>query len=266
MSFAIAYPGAAAEPLSSHGGAWLTGRPTSILCHFTVGCGDPHDTLASRNLSVHFGVMRDGKVLQYVDCALVAYHAYSMSEHAIGIEHAAWPGTCDLTVVQLQASAKLNAWLCARFDIPAVRAPGANLTKRGIGSHADGLEPGHNTWDPNGHYDQIWKADIAWLTGTQRTLTDRSPWTAAQYIEAVKTAMGGGDDLPYTEVQLKGIIQEAFSGLITQTGEFPNAVHFADGQFLRWSGGARPTGTTPAIIAKQAGWDQADGKTPPAVH
>jgi len=192
------YPGAIIEPLPSKCdmGPWGGGQPLSILNHYTVGCGDPSGTLAAEGLGVQFYVDRAGKVHQLIDAAHWCWHAYEMSHHAVGIEHVAYPGTCDLTVPQLEASAKLNAWLCKTFGIPAVRAPGASLYKRGIGSHNDGLEPGHNTWDPNGHYDGIWKADVAWVQGGERTLLNRSPWTAGQFITAVKAALTPAPPLP----------------------------------------------------------------------
>jgi hypothetical protein len=115
----------------------------------------------------------------------------------LGIEHVCMPDTCNLTVPQLQASAKLNAWVCRNFGIPVVRSPGAAL-KPGLKAHNDGLEPGHNTWDPKGHWDGIWQPDTPWTQ--QYAGLKRSPWTARAYLDSVTSYMPtkpptGGDVL-----------------------------------------------------------------------
>ncbi len=158
-------------------------RPVGIVHHFTAGCGDAWVTLNQRQVSSHFWVGRDGSVEQYVDTDDRAWHAGGANELFIGVEHQALPGTCDLTDTQLYMSAALSAWLCWMYGIPLQRSYGAPLTP-GFKAHNDGLDPAA-TWNPNRHYDGIWKPDVPWVTGLDRAMLERSPWTWDNYAWAV---------------------------------------------------------------------------------
>ncbi len=108
-----------------------------IVLHATDGHGSADRTAAyfasgaeGRNASAHFVIGQDATVIQCVKLADVAYHAHTANSSSIGIEHCArTPGEfghddpgMPPTTVQLQASAKLIAWLCARLEIPCDRA------------------------------------------------------------------------------------------------------------------------------------------------
>jgi N-acetyl-anhydromuramyl-L-alanine amidase AmpD len=79
--------------------------------------------------SAHFVVGQDGTVIQAVRTLDVAFHAHHASDDSIGIEHCArTPGELSPSdpglppnSVQLQASARLCAWLLKGAGLPADR-------------------------------------------------------------------------------------------------------------------------------------------------
>jgi hypothetical protein len=95
-----------------------------------------------------------------------------MSHYAVGIEHSALPGSCELTDAQLGASARLSAAIVEHvkkryaFDIPlrklAVPVTMVNVAP-GFFDHRDG----DSSWNENGHTDHLYK------------------WTWAEYLKAV---------------------------------------------------------------------------------
>lgn len=130
------YPAARLVPASPTN--WRTRiRPVDlIIVHTTDGHAlagpvaemwrDPH-----HGSSAHYVIGQNADVIQAVPLNGVAYHAHDANGHSIGIEHcarqpgepafgAADPGLA-LSEVQLLASAKLVAWLCARFALPIDR-------------------------------------------------------------------------------------------------------------------------------------------------
>jgi N-acetyl-anhydromuramyl-L-alanine amidase AmpD len=64
---------------------------------------------ASR-VSAHFGIGRDGKIVQWVDTNDQAWHAAAANSYSIGVEHEGVSGN-PLTDPQLDADAELLSWL-----------------------------------------------------------------------------------------------------------------------------------------------------------
>ena len=79
--------------------------------------------------SAHFVIGQDGEVIQCVSLADVAYHAHLANGVSVGVEHCArTPGELGPkddglppSAIQLAASAKLVAWLCAVGGLPVDR-------------------------------------------------------------------------------------------------------------------------------------------------
>lgn len=84
---------------------------------------------ANHGSSAHFVVDQDGTVIQAVRLDDVAFHAHARNGMSIGIEHCARspkelgkddPGL-PLSDAQIQASARLVAWLCAQYGLHVYR-------------------------------------------------------------------------------------------------------------------------------------------------
>ncbi len=74
--------------------------------------------------SAHFVVSRAGRVLELVPLRDVAWHSGNrrVNARSIGIEHVGYAGSRrGFTLAEYRASARLVAWLCRRFAIPADR-------------------------------------------------------------------------------------------------------------------------------------------------
>lgn len=191
------------------GSGWHYGHPIGVLNHFTVGCGDPHDTLVSRGVSAHGCTLQDGTLVQYVPFTRLSWHAYDQAYYTIGWENAALPGVCDFNLNMLNRIAQMNAavigWTKAtyNFDIPIQRAPGWHYDA-GIKCHTDGLEPG-SPWDPNGHWDAPWQAQgdaiAQWTSSSEQAALNRSPWSSQEFIQAVQQYASGGspDEMAYQD-------------------------------------------------------------------
>lgn len=103
------------------------------------------------NVSSHYIVAKDGRIVQCVADKDVAWHSGNSyyNAHSIGIEHEAYSWRADSwTDTMYQASARLVRWLCEAYGIPKDRSrivahtevPGTDVTK-----HPD---PGkHFNWD-----------------------------------------------------------------------------------------------------------------------
>lgn len=79
----------------------------------------------AREASAHFVVSHDGEIVQLVDPDDVAWHAgnSAVNEHSIGIEHEGFSYVRgSVTPGELDASARLVAYLAARYGIPLDRA------------------------------------------------------------------------------------------------------------------------------------------------
>lgn len=106
----------------------------NIVIHVTDGRPDPIRVAEmwqepSHRSSAHYVVGQDGRVVQAVLLADIAYHAHAANATSIGVEHCArspgelGPGDAGLPASQEQyeASARLVAWLCALCGLPATR-------------------------------------------------------------------------------------------------------------------------------------------------
>lgn len=111
-------------------------RPTFtlVVVHCTDGHGDPVATAQMwqtprHGSSAHFVVGQDGTVVQAVALKDVAWHAHAANGVAVGVEHCArtpgelGPSDAGLpySEAQLQASARLVAWLLNRAGLPCDR-------------------------------------------------------------------------------------------------------------------------------------------------
>lgn len=113
-------------------------RPSTwgIVIHWTAGhkAGDLA-TLTGGNVDVQFYIDKAGEVYQLLDANSEAWHAFhTANTHCVGIEH---EGSGEpWTPAQLNASAKLVAWLCHEYNIP-VRHVDPHVDWSGIYGHAD---------------------------------------------------------------------------------------------------------------------------------
>jgi hypothetical protein len=95
-------------------------NPRFFVAHIMVGYMAGTDTVFRNphvQASAHFGVSRGGAVWQWVDTDDQAWHAFAANNCSIGVEHAGFPWE-PLTPAQIQASAKLYAWINQKY--PAV--------------------------------------------------------------------------------------------------------------------------------------------------
>jgi N-acetyl-anhydromuramyl-L-alanine amidase AmpD len=92
----------------------------------------------AREASAHFVVSHDGEIVQLVDPNDVAWHAgnRAVNERSIGIEHEGFSYVQgSITRTELDASARLVAWLAARYGIP--------IDRTHIIGHAEVPDPNH---------------------------------------------------------------------------------------------------------------------------
>lgn len=177
---------------------WPYGRPLGTMNHCTAGCGDPCGTYKSRNVSAHFTVQQNARLVkkdgggyqvfgldQHVSLDNYAWHAHSASRRYFGIEVVSYPGSCGVTENQLEVLAWLNAKLLDIIEkkynvkVPTRRAAGCSFTS-GIKCHADGLESGCS-WNPNRHWDAPFK------TPNQSYIPNwDSPWTDTKFVKKVQ--------------------------------------------------------------------------------
>lgn len=118
-----------------------------------------------REASAHFVVSHDGELAQLVDPDDVAWHAgnHDVNEHSIGIEHEGFSYVRgSITPAELDASARLVAYLAARYGIP--------LDRRHVIGHDE-------VPDPNDRR----------LAGGADHHTDPGPyWPWAEYMQLVR--------------------------------------------------------------------------------
>ncbi|WP_406729668.1 peptidoglycan recognition family protein [Streptomyces sp. GD-15H] len=96
--------------------------------------------------ATHYIVGQDGRVTQMIRELDVAYHAGNRdyNERSIGIEHEGFVDRPqDLTDEMYEASARLTARICARYDIP--------VDRKHILGHIE--VPGTDHTDPGPHWD-----------------------------------------------------------------------------------------------------------------
>ncbi|SRR5260221_1443112 len=142
------YPGALWKPINvnySKGG----NRPRLFIVHVMQGtlAGTDawfHDPIST--VSAHFGVGRNGTVIQWVNTEDIAWHAVAANSRSIGVEHEGWSGE-PLTHLQLEATAELFKWASRQY--PAISDwlntrpdTGSGLSWHGLGGQAWGNHPG----------------------------------------------------------------------------------------------------------------------------
>jgi len=128
-----------------------------IVIHWTAGHKDGDlSTLDGPNVDVHFYVDKAGEVYQFLDSGSMAWHAFHTANcTCLGIEH---EGSGEpWTPKQLEASAKLAAWLTKLYNIP-IRHVDPHQDWHGIFGHVDlkGIDGNNHTdsvppavgWDP----------------------------------------------------------------------------------------------------------------------
>lgn len=179
------------------------GNPTTmIIDHWMAGtyagADDRFHDPASR-VSAHYGVLRDGRVVQWVADSDTAYHAGNWTTNllSIGIEHEASP-TAPFTDAGYAASARLHRYLSERYSIPLDRAhvkghkevsdsptacPGTLDLDRLIGGSMDRAT--FNQWWLE-QYAQVGAAkkfdDLAALIGEANNAADAAKATASRHI------------------------------------------------------------------------------------
>lgn len=125
---------------------------------------------------VHFYVMRTGEVRQYVPLSRVTYHAFDpANELAVSIEH---EGRNDIpwTPPQIDASAKLCAWLCKQYGFPvrhATPVEGNKASWAGMFSHGD-LTKAHIGGSQQNHTDDV-PNGIGWTSFLYRVQSEMNP-------------------------------------------------------------------------------------------
>lgn len=144
-----------------------------VIIHITGGPamdeGAALNTFRNGPASAHYIVNREGRVTQFVRDAHIANHvdniASATNRESIGIEHVN-PWNTERrehpTDVQYEASARLVAWLCRQYDIPAVHA-----TMR----HSPGIR-GHIEEQPHSGHSAC--PNPAWDWGRYITLVQRA--------------------------------------------------------------------------------------------
>lgn len=101
--------------------------------------------------SAHLVIREDGgEVTQLVRLADKAWHAVAYNPQSVGVEHATM-GATFASVAQMLQSARVFAWLCNRYNIPALDGTGraAGIVRhRSLGAagggHSDG--PSDDAW------------------------------------------------------------------------------------------------------------------------
>jgi len=140
------YPAAKWQPVAGNytpGGC----RPRYLVLHIMQGSLAGTDSWfrnPAAQVSAHFGVGKDGTVIQWVDTDDTAWHAMNANPVAIGAEHEGYSGDV-LTPAQVEATGRLLAWLHEHHRIPlhATDNPdsGAGLAWHGMGGAAWGDHP-----------------------------------------------------------------------------------------------------------------------------
>ncbi|WP_030216507.1 N-acetylmuramoyl-L-alanine amidase [Streptomyces sp. NRRL WC-3626] len=120
-----------------------------VIVHVTQGSFDSAVQAfqdPGHKAAAHYIVGQDGRVTQMIRELDVAYHAGNRdyNERSVGIEHEGFVDRPeDLTDEMYEASARLTARICARYDIPVDRAH--------ILGHVE--VPGTDHTDPGPHWD-----------------------------------------------------------------------------------------------------------------
>lgn len=151
----VQYPAAQWRPLGPQTQGRI--RAHDIIClHTMVGSLDGTDRYFRQNgyggTESHFGVGHDGTTYQWQDLEHTADANLDGNGRCISIETAdmgagfpVWDTRGDQvpawTAAQVEAIARLVAWLCARYRIPCELIPDSRPGRRGVGWHRLGVDP-----------------------------------------------------------------------------------------------------------------------------
>lgn len=143
-------PAAIWEPVTGHDGGPMLSHDGAVM-HVNESNGDIHDYIQRSSgdsaVSSHFQVMKDGRLLQYLNTGVQSWCQRNGNSRWVSIEAEGFT-TEPLTVPALEAFAKCLAWLHLEHGIPLVLAENP-ATDRGFGWHgmgaAHGLDWGHAT-------------------------------------------------------------------------------------------------------------------------
>jgi hypothetical protein len=129
------WPEATWRPVKNHGGTMA--RPVAVTLHHAVANGSLYNVFnGSRQASVHFWIAKDGRVEQYVDTNVVAWHGgtSALNNNCISVETEGCgtpPHAEPMTEAMINTFARLMAWANRAHGIPlklseAATEPGFN--------------------------------------------------------------------------------------------------------------------------------------------
>jgi hypothetical protein len=215
------------------------GRPHGIMFHYTAGCQADLTGLYRTNGygGANFCVARDGTIYQFFSLDVAGWHAYTASHEYLGIEHAALPGTCELTDPQLEASAMLSAAVIAVMRKRGIRIPLRKMNRAEAARLAPGFLQHHDgptcagCWNRDGHTCHLYR------------------WTWDHYLGRVRSHLTAKEDplaSPDVKDQIAALHDELAGkrdGFQAPPGSAPDpkkakastayAVGFAEGQALK---------------------------------
>jgi len=121
--------------------------PRLMIEHIMQGSLDGTDAWfrnPASQVSAHFGVGKDGRIIQWVDTADQAWHAAGANSYSVGVEHEGFSGS-PLTDAQLDADAELLSWLHEQHPDVALWQNTRPFTGRGLSWHGlGGVEWGNH--------------------------------------------------------------------------------------------------------------------------
>ncbi len=143
------------KPLATNWASQATlTSPDLVVVHTMVGSLAGTDNYFRLNgyggVESHFGVGHDGAVWQWQDTSKIAEANYRGNHRIVSIETAdkgsgfpAWTGSNvpPWTSAQVDALAKLVAFLCGAHNIPCELVPDSKPGRRGVGHHRLGIDP-----------------------------------------------------------------------------------------------------------------------------
>jgi hypothetical protein len=101
------------------------------------------------NVSAHFTIEKNGKIVQHVDTDHIAKGVGHSNGGAIHVEHIGFSGDA-LTDAQLASTAQLLAWTNFTYGLPIQSSGGP--THPGVGYHRQYLDPVKDKDNPKAHW------------------------------------------------------------------------------------------------------------------
>jgi hypothetical protein len=194
--------------------------PDIICLHTAVGSLAGTDAYFRQDgyggVESHFGVGADGTIWQWQDTERIAEANYRGNHRCISIETAdkgtgfpAWTGS-DVpawTDAQLDALARLIAFLCRAHDIPCELIPDSKSGRRGVGYHRLGIDP----WRVSGG--EVWSTSRGKSCPGDRRIAQ----IPAVIAHARQILAGQEDDMPLTDKDLDAIADRVWSKVISNS-------------------------------------------------